>query len=283
MSAKASARFATVGLILGPYRNLTTLSASILSLHPRCQVLNHAGGRLLRGRRDFLRRFTDGRLDRFCRAALAASAEGRRGDFGGSIVFSHAFDRPELRDAYHARYGDITVKEGATSLVWKESQLVTNRIRTAPTTIDELVTKTERLRFLMPVRNPVDCALSNVRTGHAKRIPGVDPEDVVDVLGAVVEELGWFARLARRYPDRFLLFFQDERPEGVCDGFLSLLELPDDEQWRSAVSQVFDTTGTPYEHPVELLEACDQATRRHLSDLPDVARHVSSLVHVGSG
>ena len=37
----------SVCLALGPYRNLTTLTAGILSLHPQCQVLNHAGVRLL--------------------------------------------------------------------------------------------------------------------------------------------------------------------------------------------------------------------------------------------
>ncbi|MCW5878805.1 MAG: hypothetical protein KIS80_08075, partial [Anaerolineales bacterium] len=36
----------SVCLFLGPYRNLTTLTASMLSLHPECQVLNHAGTRV---------------------------------------------------------------------------------------------------------------------------------------------------------------------------------------------------------------------------------------------
>ncbi|MHB8529324.1 MAG: hypothetical protein ACYC8V_07420, partial [Caulobacteraceae bacterium] len=33
-------------VILGPYRNLTTLTASVLALHPQCQVLNHASDRI---------------------------------------------------------------------------------------------------------------------------------------------------------------------------------------------------------------------------------------------
>ena len=36
----------TACVFLGPYRNLTTLTASVLALHPRCQMLNHAGGRI---------------------------------------------------------------------------------------------------------------------------------------------------------------------------------------------------------------------------------------------
>ena len=33
--------------LLGPYRNLSTLTASIAALHPNCQVLNHAGEKIL--------------------------------------------------------------------------------------------------------------------------------------------------------------------------------------------------------------------------------------------
>ena len=45
----------SVCLTLGPYRNLTTLTASVLYLHPNCQVLNHAGNRIYGKRKiDFL-------------------------------------------------------------------------------------------------------------------------------------------------------------------------------------------------------------------------------------
>ena len=48
-------RVRRTAVLLGPYRNLTTLTASVLALHPQCQVLNHAGGRLLRrGALDFI-------------------------------------------------------------------------------------------------------------------------------------------------------------------------------------------------------------------------------------
>ena len=111
----------TVGLILGPYRNLTTLTAAVLSLHPSTQVLNHAGKRLLTGRRNFIERPDEARLDRFVDAALSASTEGRRGTFGGSIQFSHAFDRENLRESYQRRYGDRAMKDDVRCFIWKES------------------------------------------------------------------------------------------------------------------------------------------------------------------
>jgi len=37
----------TICLVFGPYRNLTSLSATMALLHPNCQVLNHAQRRIL--------------------------------------------------------------------------------------------------------------------------------------------------------------------------------------------------------------------------------------------
>ena len=74
---KAAPNLKTVGLILGPYRNLTTLTAAVLSLHPNTQVLNHAGTRLLTGRRNFVEHADEAHLDRFVDTALGASTEGR--------------------------------------------------------------------------------------------------------------------------------------------------------------------------------------------------------------
>lgn len=267
-----------VVLILGPYRNLTTLSASILALHPQCQILNHAGGRQRLRRKDFISRFSEKRLDRFAKLAFEYSAGGSRGGKGGSIVFSHAFDRDDMRDEYVARYGDTLIKQDANVLVWKESQLVTNKIRSSPGRIEQLVSGTERLRFVMPVRNPIDCALSNVKTGHAKRIPGVDPDDVPSVLEAIVESIGWFARLAEKYPSRFLLFFEGDSPDEVCDGMVRVFGLSNDAQWRASVERVLNVRGGHYEHSSELLEAFYTSARRHLSDVPLVAQRALALV-----
>jgi hypothetical protein len=195
--ADAARRIQTVGIILGPYRNLTTLTASLLSLHPACQVLNH-GGRVLKGRADFIARRDEASLRRFCAQALAASTGGEHGDFGGSIRLSHAFERPALAERYEARYGDRWVKPQPICLVWKESQAVTNLIRSADLELATLITEMKALRFLLPVRNPIDCAFSNVRTTHAVRIPGADPNNVLDVLDKIIETIAWFDRRAPR-------------------------------------------------------------------------------------
>ena len=266
----------TVGLILGPYRNLTTLTASVLSLHPECQALNHAGPRLLKGRWDFIEDVR--RLDRFCSAALEASTSGRRHDHGGSIQYSHAFDRKDMQELYHARFGDRVIKDDVRVLVWKESGLVTERIREKPGRMARLIGGEPRLRFLLPVRHPFDTAQSNMRTGHAERIPGADPTDAASILDRIIETIGWFGALMKQHPDRFFMFFQDDDPTTIADGFVQTLELTDDLLWRESLATAFAIRGKTYEYPPELYEALDQSVHNYLAELPDIAAHVSKLV-----
>ncbi len=83
----------TICLALGPYRNLTTMTASILFLHPNCQVLNHAAQRIFGDDRiDFIENFNSETFDHFVRYAIYISQHGQQGQYGGSITHSHAFD-----------------------------------------------------------------------------------------------------------------------------------------------------------------------------------------------
>src|SRR4029079_11065585 len=86
----------TVCLFLGPYRNLTTLTASILFLHPHCQVLNHAASRIFGDKRiDFLDGYDDEKFKTFVRYAIHASGSGGRGKIGGSLTPSPAIARDD--------------------------------------------------------------------------------------------------------------------------------------------------------------------------------------------
>ena len=268
----------TVGLILGPYRNLTTLTASLLALHPHCQVLNHAGARLLTNRRNFLSKYTPERFERFCTTALSFTIDGERGDFGGSIRLSHAFDHPRLRQLYEERYGAVDMKDEIATLVWKESQLVTNHIRKSPARIDRLLQLAPQIRFIMPIRNPLDCARSNVYTGHARTIRGAVPNDVVDVLDHIIETIGWFSRLEREQPDRFFMFYQDDESGEISRGLLGALELTHDPRWCTAFDAGFDVVGEYYGHNAGLHQALAVSMGRHLSDLPVVRERVLHLV-----
>ena len=227
---KAAPNLKTVGLILGPYRNLTTLTAAVLSLHPNTQVLNHAGTRLLTGRRNFVEHADEAHLDRFVDAALGASTEGRRGTFGGSIQFSHAFDRENLRESYKRRYGDRAMKDDVRCFIWKESGRVTKLLRQSSDGIEKLTESAPKVRFMQPVRNLLDCTRSNLDNG--KLVPGATDTSSEAALDAIVENISWFARSAEKRPERFLMFFEDDPIPTILDGLVEVLELDDDEIWR---------------------------------------------------
>ena len=149
----------TVCLALGPYRNLTTLTASILFLHPNCQVLNHAGERIFGDSRlDFLRQYSDAIFEGFLRYAICISQGGKRGAYGGSITLSHAFDEEhEMQQLFQAAGGKL-LKEDVRSLFWKESLLISSYIRENAVDLSDLFSRNDKLRFLQPVRSPIDCA-----------------------------------------------------------------------------------------------------------------------------
>src|ERR1041384_7876359 len=92
----------TVCLALGPYRNLTTFTASLIALHPNCQVLNHGGERVFSNPdMNFFLGYDKKKFDYFAQYAIMISGSGRRGFYGGSIIHSHAFDGDHaVRDAY---------------------------------------------------------------------------------------------------------------------------------------------------------------------------------------
>ena len=109
----------TLVCLAGPYRNLTTLTASIAALHPNCQVLNHAQERILPHREvDFLviTLLKDG--PNFY-SIHSLSVGGERGRNGGSILHSHAFDSGKVKKLYRNRYGNALIKERVVSVLWK--------------------------------------------------------------------------------------------------------------------------------------------------------------------
>jgi hypothetical protein len=263
----------TVCVTLGPYRNLTTITAAILALHPHCQVLNHAGARILNHRRlDFLRYHDPATFDAFTRYAIQVSRAGRRGDYGGSITLSHAFaNSPKLRAMYRAAYGASLVKQGIHSLFWKESLAVANHIREHGIDLGHLLQENARLRFLLPVRNPLDCAASNLKTAHVSRFRGLEAQASIErVMLAILDEFRWFLELQDRHPDRFFCFFEHEFGGGTLRDMAQFLEIEADERWRENAIEVFQTQGS-YHHSEKLCEFYGNAVRERFSGHPDFA------------
>ncbi len=180
----------SVCLALGPYRNLTTLTASVIGLHPNCQVLNHGGARVFSDNRlNFIKGYENTKFEAFTKYAIYASARGQRGVEGGSIVYSHAFTNDQMKNVYEDRYGGDLTKSEIECVFWKESLYTSIELRENAFDFDKAFSLNDKLRFLMPIRNPLDCATSNISTKMYKIFPHLDYEaSFEEVLEAVLDE-----------------------------------------------------------------------------------------------
>ncbi len=245
----------TVAVILGPYRNLTTLTVGIAALHPNCQVLNHAGQRILPFKKlNFFKNQSRVTFTRFLKYAIYSSGGGKRGDYGGSITYSHAFTRPKLKELYRARYGDKLVKDNIKCLFWKESLRVSNYIKKRRIDLISLIDKTPELRFIMPVRNPLDCAKSNLKTGHARFIRGLNERaGIKETVSAILDEHLWFLKLKDERDKNFFYFFQNDLSKDALGDFASFLRIEPDEKWLDDAMAVYNLKSS-YSHPPDLIE-----------------------------
>ena len=244
----------SVCLALGPYRNLTTLTAATLFLHPHCQVLNHAGVRIYGNSEvDFLSDFSRERLDRFIQFAIRISSKGERGDVGGSITHSHAFDSNYGMKELHEKNGAELVKKDIRCLFWKESLRTSNLIREKKVDLQRIFEKEARLRFLLPIRNPMDCAISNLKTGHVEFFNGLSgSSSPLEVTQVILDEICWFAELEERFPGRFFHYFEHEISREMLSRLAVFLGLEPMESWLSNSLSAMKTKPS-YEHDGELL------------------------------
>jgi hypothetical protein len=265
----------TVCVTLGPYRNLTTLTAAVMFLHPHCQVLNHAGMRVFgRNQVDFLSDFSSGRLDRFLQYAVEISKGGRRGRRGGSITYSHAFlTNKGIQHAFEDS-GKQLLKPHIRSLFWKESLKASTLVSQQTDHLEQIFAADARLRFLLPIRNPIDCAVSNLRTGNDRFFVDLPRRPrLLEVLNAVVKEIFWFEGLRLRFPDRFFSFTQNEISPARFRRISEFLGLPQDESWEHTANDLMQIR-TNYQHDPDILENYGELLDRYEQKFPDLTARI---------
>jgi hypothetical protein len=239
----------TVCLILGPYRNLTTFFSSILFLHPDCQVLNHAGRRVYGNKNiDFLSSYSTEVFDNFIRFSLEICSRGERGSYGGSILWSHAFESKILKSFVSTQKNKSTIK----ALVWKESLLNTNLIRSDESEFDNFLIKEKKIKFILPIRNPLDCAYSNIKTGHAKLFKGITDESTTfHVLEKVIDEIYWFVKKEEKFPNRFFYFFEQDISKNILIELTNFLNIQENIKWISNAEKIIiNKSNYKYENDV---------------------------------
>jgi hypothetical protein len=175
-----------------------------------------------------------------------------------------------MREIYERRFGTSLLHEDLRAIAWKESLRVANLLHGRDGAIEALLDRNAKIRFLMPVRNPMDCAVSNRKTGHARHFRGLrETAGVEEILAAFLEEYAWFARLEDRLPDRFFSFLEHEVDAATLSRLAGFLDLDAPETWVADALEVYDVTGK-YTHPPELIEHYETGVRENFEWKPEL-------------
>lgn len=212
-------------LFLGPFRNLSTLVGSYLSLHPNCQVLNHGWGELIK-ENNFLVNYTDENVDYFIDFVMKNS---NTTDKIGSMTTSHAYkSNNNFIKEYKKQFNDSLVKENIMSYVWKEGGRISRELRKNGI-IEKIINDNENVKFLRPVRNPIRCAISNIERKHSKHFVLKEKEvNVNDFLSELMDEYEWIYKLREKYPNNFFFLHENDIYNGLdkLQKFLNITESP---------------------------------------------------------
>ena len=261
----------TLVCLAGPYRNLTTLTASIAALHPNCQVLNHAHERILPHQEvDFFNDYTLDKWKRFLQYVLHISLGGGRGRTGGSILYSHAFDHGNVKDMYRKRYGEKPIKDHIHSILWKEGLYLANHLRKHNIDPLYLIEQQNRLKFVLPIRNVLDCAVSNKKTTLAYIFNDINEDSSLkEIISAILEEHLAFFKRQQKMPSHFFHFFEHSFNKKTLMDYCKFANIPFDEQWAIDVLSIFDVK-SKYDHDQEIIQFFKEEVEVKFYDYPEV-------------
>ncbi len=214
----------------------------------------------------------------FCRRRVGASAGGERGQHGGSITRSHAFG-PRFRTAeiYRQRYGEQLVKDEIHSVFWKESYRTTRFIRENQVDLPALLTRNEKLRFLMPIRYPLDCARSSLKSGHAIAFVDEDePQPMRPLVAAILDQIVWFFQWQDRFPDRFFWFSENGFEQSTVEALAAFLSVDAEPRWCDSALDAFEVERR-YEYRPAMIEYYHQTVQDKLGDRPQIAERLMKM------
>jgi hypothetical protein len=130
------------------------------------------------------------------------------------------------------------VKPRIVSIVWKADLPGAQALRRRDDLRSMFAADGGRLRFLFPKRNPIECAKSNLRTGHWQRFENVE-RTLESVLARVLDEHAWFTAVAARFPDRCQTFRQSAFANPMeWRKLATFLGLSADAPWEADVARV---------------------------------------------
>ena len=262
-------------LFVGPYRNLTTYLAANIALHPQCQVLNHAGIRVFSmSRINFLQNYTAEKYQNFLRFFNYAIKTGFKGIRGGNIVYSHAFEsNPELKSLYKKNSSSST----KNCMVWKESHLVTNQLMENPKDLEAILKNNPSIKFLFPIRNPLDCATSNIKTGKFRLFSNEINPDIKEVCQAIFNQYLFFLSLDKTHPSRINFVFENKINASSVEHLCQFFEIDIDATWQNNMLNNYKVKPS-YQYPEETLSWCKTQIENLFCEYPTFQTDLNALV-----
>jgi len=226
----------TICIPLGPYRNLTTLLASLFATHFQCLTLNHAGKRILSDKKiDFFHQKNDKSIEKFLLIATRLSQGGRRGDYGGNIQLSHAFDDGKLDYLYKKYKGNAILNRQIKVLFWKESMRITNHLFKNQINPNLLTFEDKKLKYIIPIRNPLDCATSNLKTKHYKHITTEHIDNKINLTYKILDIYKKLFDFSKLNSNAFLSFTEREFNKDTLKSICNFVDIDFNNQWADDI------------------------------------------------
>ena len=133
----------------------------------------------------------------------------------------------------------------------------------------------------MPIRHPLDCAVSNMKTGLSNMFVGTTNDSPIqDVVRAIIDEFHWFATCKQQFDDRFFCFFENDMSREMLINLATFLKLEPTEQWLSNAQEVMQSS-SHYDHDAELVDFYRETVKDRLNDFPDFSAGLLRLVEAG--
>ena len=64
----------------------------------------------------------------------------------------------------------------------------------------KILSQNDKIKFLLPVRHPLDCAASNIKTNHAKHLGNSNAANLAEVVEAMYKEFVLVFKLEKNTP-----------------------------------------------------------------------------------
>jgi hypothetical protein len=215
-------------------RSLSTLFSSACMLHPNITILNHYPLINTNNKTNFLLDYSDKKVKNFIQTVDDINRnETHVPSKGGVITVSHAFKKGNMSEVFYERYSKAE-KENVRSIIWKDGSRNMSVIKKI--NVESVISKNKRIKFLMIIRNPMDCATSNSKPGYNQNFR---KKDKFSILEELFERYNWSFKMEKKYPNNFFHFFEHEIGNDLLDNIQDFLKVPRDNQWREDFKKVW--------------------------------------------